>query len=414
MDKNLLKKNFIWNIIGSGFTAFNSLFFMIIVTRINGINNAGIFTFAYATASFLNIIGTYSGRTYQINDDSDITDSDYFYSKIFTCFVMLIAGALFCLFRGYELSKTIVIIELIIYRGIDAFSEGFFAIIQEHNQLYKVGISLFLKAAIGLPCFLFIDLLTHSTILSILCIDITSLVIILFYDYRNVKLLNFNVEKLNIRNVVRTITLGFSAFAFCFLTQYVLNAPRYAIDSLLADKYQTIFGIIIMPATIVSLLLTFVLQPFVISLKNDLKEDKRKFLNLTLKLVLIIIILGVIVTIGVVLCGEFIFKLLYGINLKKYGVDLLLIMIGSVCYAITSILSTSLISMKSTFSQFMIYVIVSIFALSTSHFLVSNYSVLGACLNYFSSILLLLVLYICVFVFVYKKYSKRENLNINY
>ena len=56
-EKKLMKKNFIWNIIGSGVNAFTSLFFMIIVTRINGINDAGIFTFAYATASFLNIIG---------------------------------------------------------------------------------------------------------------------------------------------------------------------------------------------------------------------------------------------------------------------------------------------------------------------------------------------------------------------
>ena len=37
-QKNVqFRKNFIWNVLGTGLNAFNSLFFMIIVTRINGI-----------------------------------------------------------------------------------------------------------------------------------------------------------------------------------------------------------------------------------------------------------------------------------------------------------------------------------------------------------------------------------------
>ena len=35
-DKKLFLKNFVWNILGTGFNSFNSLFFLIIVTRING------------------------------------------------------------------------------------------------------------------------------------------------------------------------------------------------------------------------------------------------------------------------------------------------------------------------------------------------------------------------------------------
>ena len=62
------KKNFLWNTIGSGFNSFNSLFFMIIVTRINGIKDAGIFSLCFATASMLYIIAIYSGRTYQITE----------------------------------------------------------------------------------------------------------------------------------------------------------------------------------------------------------------------------------------------------------------------------------------------------------------------------------------------------------
>ena len=58
--KNNLKKNFIWNLIGSTINSFTSLIFLIIVTRINGIEAAGIFTFAFSTACLFYIIGIYS------------------------------------------------------------------------------------------------------------------------------------------------------------------------------------------------------------------------------------------------------------------------------------------------------------------------------------------------------------------
>ena len=47
---NNTKKNVIWNMIGTTANAFNSLFFMIIVTRINGLKDSGIFTLAFSLA----------------------------------------------------------------------------------------------------------------------------------------------------------------------------------------------------------------------------------------------------------------------------------------------------------------------------------------------------------------------------
>ena len=61
MEKIKKNKNVIWNMIGATTNAFNSLLFTIIVTRINGLNDAGIFTYAFATACLLYVIGVLSG-----------------------------------------------------------------------------------------------------------------------------------------------------------------------------------------------------------------------------------------------------------------------------------------------------------------------------------------------------------------
>ncbi len=67
-QRKIFLKNFIWNMLGTGFNSFNSLFFLVIVTRINGIQDAGIFSIAWATAYILYTIGLYSGRLCQVTD----------------------------------------------------------------------------------------------------------------------------------------------------------------------------------------------------------------------------------------------------------------------------------------------------------------------------------------------------------
>ena len=67
-EKKLFLKNFIWNSLGTGINSFNSLFFLIIVTRVNDIQTAGIFSIAYATATILYTLAMYSGRSCQVTD----------------------------------------------------------------------------------------------------------------------------------------------------------------------------------------------------------------------------------------------------------------------------------------------------------------------------------------------------------
>ncbi len=404
MKDNLMRKNFIWNIIGSAFNAFNSLFFLIIVTRINGVEEAGIFTFAFSTALLLYIIGIYAGRTYQVtDDDQDISDSDYLYSKVFTCLIMLLIGLIFCFLRRYNFIKILIIMELTLFKALEAFSEGIYAIVQENNELYKVGISLFLKAIIGLISFVLIDLITHNLILSIFSLIPVNLLMIYLYDFNNLKKLKFKMDKFNYLPVKKILIYGFAAFAFVFLTQYVINASKYIIDEVLPNSSQTIFGIIIMPATVILLLGQFIIQPFLLPLKSSLKESKNKFLKITIALVISIIVIGIISLIFIYLFGIPILNILYGLNLNDYLNDLLLIIIGATLYEITVVLSTSLITMRSTLSQLIVFIIVSIFAFLSSSILVRKYAIQGAVYSYLISMLLLLILYIIIFTSVYKK-----------
>jgi O-antigen/teichoic acid export membrane protein len=409
---NNLKKNFIWNVVGSILNASTSLFFLILVTRINGIDVAGIFSFAFSTSCLLQVIGIYAGRTYQVTDqDKKITDYDYVFQKIILCIVMIIASIIFSLIRGYDNYKTLVILALVIYKAVEAFSEGIYGIIQKRNELYKVGISLFVKGLLGLIIFGIVDIISNDITISSISLIVTNLLVLIIYDIKNVK--KYNLEKkIKKENVISLFKLGIWAFLFTFLTQYVINAPKYAIDTYLSDEQQTIYGIIAMPATLMILCSQFLIHPFLVSLSDSFKnKDFKKFNKIVLKIIFALFILGIIATIVAYFIGIPFLELVYGIELKSYLNCLIYIIVGATIFGISYILCNALTTLRKTFVQVIIFSIDSIFAYLISNYLVKTSYILGACQGYIYTMMFLLILYIIIYIYEINKIKKSGEIN---
>ena len=162
-EKKLFLKNFIWNSLGTGINSFNSLFFLIIVTRVNDIQTAGIFSIAYATATILYTLAMYSGRLCQVTDiKNKIKDKDYIVTRIITCIIMIIGGTVFLVIKQYSGFKTTIFALLAIFKGLEAFSDILYGVMQKNDLLYKSGQSLSLKGFIGIAGFLIVDLITRD------------------------------------------------------------------------------------------------------------------------------------------------------------------------------------------------------------------------------------------------------------
>ena len=288
------RKNFIWNIIGTTFNAFNSLFFMIIITRVNGLENAGIFTLAFSTACILYIIGIYAGRIYQVTEASkEITDKDYIANRIISCIIMIVIVIFFVIINQYDVYKSSIFIILTMYKALEAFSDVLYGIMQKNELLEKAGKSTFMKAIISIIVFVIIDLSTKNLIISCLSIIVVFIAVILLYDIRKTKILIEKENKVKCKNILSIFKNGFFTFAISFLGLYITNAPKYAIDSVLTEEIQAIFGIIIMPATVMSLLAQFLIHPYLNTIFKLYQTNKYKELEkVTYKIILVIFLFG--------------------------------------------------------------------------------------------------------------------------
>ena len=400
------KRNIVWNLIGSTFSSFSSLFFLIAVTRINGVNEAGIFNIGFSVACLFFTVGCYSGRVFQVTDTNKKTDdSAYFYSKIITALLMLVISLIYCFIKDYNMHKSIVLISLTVYKMCEAFADGMYAIIQKKDELYKVGISLFIKAIIGISLFVLIDYLTKSMFAAIMMLNLVNILGIFIYDKKNLKLIKFKLNKFNKEKVFEVFKTGIYSFGFSFLTYYIINASKYAIDNNLSSELQTIFGIIAMPASVLLLFGQFVIHPVLNKLKNTINVNKKEFNNLTLQMINIILVFGLISLVLAYYLGIPVLNLLYGVDLTSYRSDLLVIIIGATIYEIAIILSTSLIVMRSTLSQLIMFIIDSIITLFISNILVKEYGVFGASVSYLTSVSILLLMYIIVYIYKLRKYK---------
>lgn len=384
MEATQFRKNFIWNTLGTGFNAFNSLFFMIIVTRINGVDEAGIFTIAFSTACILYAVGLYAGRVYQVTElNKKISDKDFIVSRIITSTLMIVFLIVFCFIKGYNFEKFIVFLLLTTYRALETFSDVIYGILQKNDKLDIVGKSLFIKSLMSIIIFLLAEIITRKMIISIISMIIVYIFIILFYDFRKVnKYIDFKV-KVNIKNVYNILKKGFFTFAISFLGIYIVNAPKYSIDTYLTDNYQTIFGIIVMPATIISLLAQFLIHPYLNQIltlyeKGDLKTLRK----LIQKLIFLIISFGCISIILAYLLGTQVLGIVYGLDLSNYRIGLVIIIIAATLYTIGTIYSSILTTVRETISQFIIYIIVSILAGILSNIFTKTWYMNGAIISY--------------------------------
>lgn len=396
------KKNFIWNMIGTTINAFNSLFFMIMATRINGIDDAGIFTFAFSTALLFNIIGVYSGRVYQVTDKTEATDKDFIISKFITCFVMLIVSILFVLINNYSFYKSSIILLLCFLKMLEAFSETIYAIFQRKDNLYLTGISLTLKSLINLFIFFIIDLLTHNLVIAIIGMIITYGLIMIFYDYINIKKKIDIQKEYKKERIITILKKGFGAFIISFLTLYLINSSKYVIDYLLVEKYQTIFGILLMPATVILLFTQFIIHPF-LNLITDCVHDKKydELKKIIFKFLGVMILFGIVVIIVAYFLGIPVLELIYGISLNDYKKGFMVIMVGGVLYGMSSILSSILIAMRHLNIQVIIYSVVAIVITVIGYFLINIYGVMGACYAYFIMTFIVLIMFLlATFIFI--------------
>ena len=380
--------------------AFISLFLLIIVRRINGINLSGIFSYAFSLACLFYVVAVYYNRVYQVADvENSFSINEYLTSRFLTSFITSILIILFCIINGFTFFKSTIVILLTLFKIIEAISDCYYGFIQKKDDLAYIGKSLFFKSLIGVLTFLIVDIFTKNLILSILMLIIVNFIIMII-DIKKFYTLYKTKFYITIKNVPELLKETLPVFLFTFLNIFLCNCQKYVIEYFLEDSFQTIFAVIVMPATFLSLCGPYILMPFL----NDIsklyaKKDMKNMNNYVNKINGIYIIIGIAVFIIAFFLGVPVLNFIYDLHLENYKLSFMIIMAGSIAYGLVSMISNILTVIKRNKEQLYIYIISSVIALVSSILLIKNFALSGAAFAY--SITMILHCLMCYLMLKY-------------
>lgn len=103
----------------------------------------------------------------------------------------------------------------------------------------------------------------------------------------------------------------------------IAGMPKYAIDFLMTESAQAIYGILYLPAQVVSLLSNFIFKPLIAEMAYDWQYGlKERFVRRIRKLLVFIAAGDGVILLGTWLLGIPVLNLFSGLELDAYLADL--------------------------------------------------------------------------------------------
>ena len=405
------RKDYLWNTIGTSANAFISLLLLIAVTRVNGIIESGIFSFCFSFAILFFTIGLYGGRIYQVSDvSSEFESRTYILLKFITSAAMFVTALVFIIVNGYDREHVILLLSLVVYKILDAVADPLYGVMQRREHLHFAGISMTLKAAIGFIAFLAVDIATKDILWASLCLLAANAIFIIVYDIPHTRQLEKvgRFVRSDLKYSLKLLRTSIYVFLFALMTNLLINIPRYFVY-VHHPKDLGWFGIVIMPATLLNLFVTFIIQPKLVSLSERFAALEYSSFNKTVtKLILLALGFGVIAIIATWLIGCPVLSFIYAVDLYPYRIGLTLVVLAGTINTMTMIYSNILSVMRRFKIQLINYLAATASIFAAVAILVANNSVDGAINAFVIANIVQAVLFFISYQVIFRKYRKAE------
>lgn len=411
-EDNIKRDSYLWNMAGSMLMAFQSVIMLMILTRTLGLVEAGIFTIAYANANLFLTIGKYGMRYFQVSDvKNQFTFAEYRVSRVVTSLGMLGVSVAYTLYasvsNGYTMEKTQVIIWMCLFKVVDGIEDVYNGLYQRKNRLDVASKMLTLRmiftiAVFGLGLIIVRDLLLALIIATIF----TTILLILFirWTYGGFSIGKERIEK---KNIFLLLKVCFPLFAGSFLSFYIGNAPKYAIDAILTDELQACYGFIAMPVFVIGLLNNFIFNPMLFRMSMLWSEKKvKEFVYRTVMQTGVVAIITIVCMLGAWLLGIPVLSWMYNTDLTPYKTELLILLLGGGFLGLSGLLNAVITIIRYQKSLMWGYVVMAALAYIFSDRIVRHYEMMGAAILY--AVLMGGLCLIFAGLFVYGMIKKRD------
>lgn len=413
------KTIFTWNIFGSIANSALSVLILVIVARGLDIRSSDIFSIAWSISQMMATIGTFQVRTYQATDVKEkYKFGQYLIFRFVTILIMIFASAGYIAINGFDLYKSFIVILLCLFRGVESLMDVYEGYFQQKERLDLVGKASTYRVLIALITFYLATKFTENLAFSSVILLLSYVASFILFDLKYAHCVNkFDLkEKWDKNNkwIYNLVRECFPIFVNSFLMMMITNAPKLMIDKEitnghLADGAQTIFNILFMPASVLTLVY-IVFRPLMTKMAIEWNERRiKEFLKIIYLMLFCLAGMAVVFLGAGYLFGTQVLSGLYSISLTDYRFSLTVIILGGCFCTFSYVFDNALIVIRKQYLLFFSYLISCIYMKVIVSYFVSSYGIFGAVFSYMTSMLLFLMITIVIFVFCMKKGKRSIN-----
>ena len=383
-EDDIGKQSVFWNMMSSGLNSIVSMLLLWVVTLLNGVSDAGIFSLGFSTSQMMLTIGNYGMRNYQATDVTNkYSIKVYEASRIVTNIIMMVSVLGFVWFEGYYFEKALITILLCLLKVTDAFDDVYGGYYQVKGRLDIAGKIMSIRIGAYVLGFILTLIFTHSLILSCLISIIISSIVLIVLIHSTKIIIPLEKPSFQWNRIWNLLTECFPLCISAFLLIYMGNAPKYAIDTYLTAKDQAYYTYLFMPCFVTNLFVGFALQPLLVRLsKSWVHKEYRKFIKLCGLIFAGALIISTIIIIGGAILGCPILSIVFGVSLSAYTNVLVVLLIGGAFFAFAVIEQVILTVMRRQVYLLIGFGIASVIAMLISGILVKKFALLGAAYAY--------------------------------
>jgi len=394
-------QDYLFNALGQG--AWGALFplLTVVCSQLVGIEQAGLFSMAFVVATLLLFIAQYGVRTYQVSDIAEQRSfSDYQIQRAATVIVMVLAGLIWCFFKGYTEPMFSICTGALLFRAVDGMADVYEGRLQQKDKLYLAGLSQALRCSASFILFTVVLFVTRNLVWASWSMGICALITLVFVSAPLAILETDKSVRIKLANIKDIFVQCWPLFLALFLYNLIDSLPKFAMEGTLSYSNQLYFNALYFPAHTILMISTLIYRPQLFKLASLLETSIHNPTNKKRFGVMVLAMFGAIavVTIGTAAFVEFIGiplnGFLYGVDFEQYrGLARIMVATGGLCAAIDFLyqLITIMRVQKAVTRAYLISFAVSI---PIIWMMVSFTGLNGAVIGSFSSILILFLLLI--------------------
>lgn len=380
--------NFLWNAVGGVLNAGQSVFLLIVITRVCGLEAAGIFSIAFATGNLFLYLGNYGVRNYQVSDLSEkYSFHDYLRHRLCTVLLMLAAAAVYTAWSAktgnYSHYKTACVLAMCACKAVDCLEEVFEGRYQQKGRLDRSGKLVTFRLLVSIGGMIAVLLVTRDLLTAVwwgvfLAVAASALII---WRYRETAA--FERTAFSFSGIAGLMRECFPVCAANFLSFYLINEPKYAIDAAMDETAQACYNFIAMPVFVIQLLNMFLYQPMLIRMTASWENGrKEEFLGYFGRICGALALISAPILLAAWILGIPVLSWLYATDLSALRTELLLIMTGGIFLAFNGFYCAVLTIMRKQKEIPLTYLAGAVLSLAATPAMVRENGIIGAVLSF--------------------------------